>query len=148
VRETTRAAGFARPAVAVVDHGTPQPSVNAVRELVAAQTRELLGNFTRTVAVCSMERRAGEEYDFNEPLLEKLLDTREFSSGEVVVARLFLNPGRHSGAGGDVEQICRAAGVRHPELKIALTEPLGSHPGLAAILAERLEQGLRMEPVG
>jgi sirohydrochlorin ferrochelatase len=38
--------------------------------------------------------------------------------------------------------------VRHPELKIALTEPLGSHPGLAAILAERLEQGLRMEPVG
>jgi sirohydrochlorin ferrochelatase len=142
VKETAAAAQFAHPAVAMVDHGTPQRAVHAVREWVAAQTRHLLGEFVRVVAACSMERRPGAEYDFNEPLLGTLLDTPDFSSGEVIVARLFLQPGRHAGPGGDIEQIARAAAARHPALKIAFTEPLGSHPSLVPILAERLKQGL------
>jgi sirohydrochlorin ferrochelatase len=142
VRDCTVKNNFSRPAVAVVDHGTPQRSVNAVRELVTKQTRDLLGPFAHVVTACSMERRPEPEYDFNEPLLEKLLDTPEFSAGEVIIARLFLLPGRHAGPGGDLEQIAHAAQIRHPNLKIVLTETLGSHPGIIPILRERLEQGL------
>jgi sirohydrochlorin ferrochelatase len=138
VRECAAKNNFLHPAVAVADHGTPQPSVHAVRELVTRQTRALLGPFARVVAACSMERRPEPEYDFNEPLLAKLLDTPDFSSGEVIVAKMFLLPGRHAGPGGDLEQIARAAQTRHPNLKIALTETLGSHPGLISILNSKI----------
>jgi len=147
VRECAKKNNFLRPAVAVVDHGTPLRSVNAVRELIAKQTREILGDFARGVTACSMERRPEPEYDFNEPLLEKLLDTPDFSTGEVIVAKMFLLPGRHAGPGGDIEKITHAAQLRHPGLKIAHTEVLGSHPGLVAILRERLELGLANEPI-
>jgi sirohydrochlorin ferrochelatase len=136
-----------RPAVAVVDHGTPLRSVNAVRELITQQVYDLLGPFARVVAACSMERRPEKEYDFNEPLLEKLFNDPDFSNGKVIVAKMFLLPGRHAGPGGDIEQITRAALGRHPKLKIALTETLGSHPGLVGILQERLEQGLTVAPI-
>lgn len=148
VRATAAENNFGWPAVAVVDHGTPQRAVNTVRELVAGQMREALGDFTRAVAGCSMERRPGPEFAFNEPLLGALLETKDFSTGEIIIARLFLQPGRHAGPGGDVEQICRAATARHPGMKIALTEPLGSHPGLIPILVERLEEGQRTKPIG
>jgi len=141
VRESAKSAGFTRPAVAVVDHGSPQRSVNAVRELVTEQVRVLLGGWARMVAACSMERRTGAEYDFNEPLLERLLDAPEFAMGEVVVAQLFLQPGRHAGPGGDVEKICAAAMKKNPGTKIAITEPLASHPGLVEVLKERVKEG-------
>ena len=147
VREVAKEKKFVCPAVAVVDHGTPQRAVNAVRELVAAQTRELLGDCARAVAACSMERRPGAEFNFNEPLLEKLLDQSAFFSGEVIVARLFLLPGRHAGPGGDVAQICRAAEARHLGLQIALTEPLSSQAALGSILQERLNKGLGLKPL-
>jgi len=142
-REAAVQVGFARPAVAVVDHGSPARAVNAVREWVTAQARALLGGRARAVESCSMERRAGAEYDFNEPLLEKLLDAPEFAAGEVVVAQMFLLPGRHAGPGGDVERICEAARKRNPGVRIAITEPLGSHPGLLGVLKERVEEGMR-----
>jgi len=142
-REAAQKVGLARPAVAVVDHGSPARAVNAVRELVTAQARALLGGWARAVAGCSMERRAGAEYDFNEPLLEKLLDAPEFAAGEVVVAQLFLLPGRHAGPGGDVEKICAAARKRHSGVRMVITEPLGNHAGLVAVLKERVEEGLR-----
>ncbi|HTB63541.1 MAG TPA: CbiX/SirB N-terminal domain-containing protein [Opitutales bacterium] len=147
VRAVAHENKFFHPAVAVVDHGTPQRAVNAVRNLVAAQMRVLLGGFARQVVACSMERRAEPEFDFNEPLLAILFDQNGFSAGEVIVARLFLLPGRHAGPGGDIETICRAATTRHPELKIALTEPLGTHPGLLPILGDRLNEGLNKPPI-
>ncbi len=147
VRAAARQNNFSMPSVAVVDHGSPERGVNAVRNLVAAQTRALLGKAARTVAACSMERRPGAEYDFNEPRLEKLLTQPEFSAGEVVVARLFLLPGRHAGPDGDIEQIARAAAAKHPQLKLAFTEPLGTHPGLIPLLQERLAQGQKLQPL-
>ncbi|HVU37699.1 MAG TPA: CbiX/SirB N-terminal domain-containing protein [Opitutales bacterium] len=147
VRAAAAREKFTRPAVAVVDHGTPERAVNAVRELVARQTRSLLGSSARAVAAGSMERRSGGEFDFNEPLLERLLDQQDFSAGEVIIARLFLLPGRHAGPGGDIEQIAQAAAARHAQMKVAFTEPLGTHPGLIPILGERLEQGLAATPI-
>ena len=60
--------------VALVDHGTPAKAVNVVRNAVAQQLAERLN---RTVFACSMERRPGPEYAFNEPLLEQLASQPE-----------------------------------------------------------------------
>ena len=132
-----------RPTVAVVDHGSPEPRVTAVRDAVAARLAERLGGRVRAVAPCSMERRDGEEYAFAEPLLATLLRRAPFDAGAVVVAMLFLSPGRHAGPEGDVAQICRAAEAERPGLRATTTDLLGGDPAVLELLAERLEQGLR-----
>ncbi len=128
--------------VALVDHGSPIPDVTAVRNRLAGQLSVLLGDDVRCVAAASMERRDGDEYRFNEPLLERLLDTPEFSSGHVVLAMLFLSPGRHAGEGGDIAEICAAAEQRHPGLRVRPTALVGEHPAIVDILATRLRQAL------
>ncbi|WP_404376056.1 sirohydrochlorin chelatase [Vreelandella aquamarina] len=128
--------------VALVDHGSPIPEVTAVRNRLAGQLSVLLGDEARCVAAASMERREGDEYRFNEPLLEHLLDTPEFSSGEVVLAMLFLSPGRHAGEGGDIAEICAAAEQRHCGLNVTTTALVGEHEGIVEILHSRLRQAL------
>ena len=71
-----------------------------------------------------MERRPGPAYAFADPLLENALrdrfdtfaaakatapDTEERSHLLVVVALLFLSPGRHAGPGGDIATILEDA---------------------------------------
>lgn len=142
-----RPVGAERAAVAVVDHGSPEPKVTAVRDAVAARLRERLGAAVRAVAPCSMERREGAEYAFADPLLAALLAREPFARGEVIAAMLFLSPGRHAGPEGDVAQICRAAEATRPGLRVTMTELLGGHPVLIELLAERLDQGLGATPL-
>lgn len=123
--------------VALVDHGSPEPRVTAVRDHLAVLLRKRLGNAAANVAACSMERRDGPDYAFNEPLLERLLDTPPFTTGRVIVAMLFLSPGRHAGPDGDVAGICRAAEERHPGLSTTLTGLLGDHPAMPGLVARR-----------
>ncbi len=132
-----------QPLIALVDHGTPVPEVHAVRENVGQQLRDLMASEVIQVKTCSMERRPKSEYDFNEPLLENLLPDQEACpSHEVVVAQLFLSPGRHAGPDGDVANICRQAEQTRPGLQTFLTDPLGDHPLVLEILEERLRQCL------
>jgi sirohydrochlorin ferrochelatase len=127
-----------RPAVALVDHGSPARAVTALRNAAAAALRDRLGDVVRAVRPASMERRAGPEYAFADPLLERLLDEPGFEAGTVIVAMCFLLPGRHAGPAGDVAQICDAARARHQALRTCLTPVLGTYPGLVGILADRL----------
>jgi sirohydrochlorin ferrochelatase len=148
VVETAGAAGLSRASVALCDHGAPRPSVTAVRDHLACQLRGLLDRRRfPAVAPCSMERRPGDEFAFNEPLLENLLGRESFDR-EVVVSMLFFQPGRHAGESGDVAQICDAAEARHPGLATFRTTLVGAHPGLVPLLAERFRQGLVAAPVG
>jgi sirohydrochlorin ferrochelatase len=64
------------------------------------------------------------------------------ASVPVVVALMFLQPGKHAGAGGDIAQII--AGVRgaRPGLVVHATEVLGVDPLLLDILADRLHQAV------
>jgi hypothetical protein len=139
--------GVESPVVAVVDHGSPEPKVTAVRDAVAARLRERLGAAVRAVEPCSMERREGAEFGFSDPLLATLLRREPFNVGGVIVAMLFLAPGRHAGPGGDVAQICRAAEAEQPGLRATMTDLLGGDPAVIELLAERLEQGLRATPL-
>ncbi len=143
IRATMGRAGLVRPAVLLVDHGTPQPAVTQVREYLGGQLRQELAGEASSVGTASMERREGAEYAFNEPLLARALRTAPFNAGDVVVALQFLSPGRHAGPGGDVAEICAAAEAEQAELRTHMTEPLGAHPSLVEVLAERYRETIR-----
>ncbi|GAA5497403.1 hypothetical protein Rhal01_03598 [Rubritalea halochordaticola] len=137
VRAAISEQGLDKPAVAMVDHGTPLRAVNEVRERVAVLMAEELGDEVSSVRACSMERREGEEYDFNEPLLERLLGSEGYTA-DVVVSLLFAAPGRHAGDGGDVNQICQAALSGCPGLRVFRTGLYSEDAKkVSAILAER-----------
>ncbi|MDX2108796.1 MAG: cobalamin biosynthesis protein CbiX [Verrucomicrobiota bacterium] len=140
VQETIIAKGLVRPPVVVVDHGSPAAAVTAVREVVAQQVAVLLGEQVATVQTASMERRPGDEFAFNEPLLERKLTQPGFDSGDVVVALLFLSPGRHAGPDGDVARICLTLQKHQPSLHTHMTGLVGTHPSVVAMLANRWQQ--------
>ena len=128
-----------RPWVILVDHGSPQPAVGAVRDHLAAQLRALLHDSVSRVIPASMERREGAAYDFNEPLLARALQQ---VSGPGVAALLFFSPGRHAGPRGDIADICAEAERSREDLRVHPTPLVGEHPGLIEILAERLRAAL------
>jgi sirohydrochlorin ferrochelatase len=133
--------GWHRPAVALVDHGTPRRAVTDVRNLVAEQLGRVLGDRVSLVAPCSMERRDRPEYDYNEPRLENLLGGEGFAEN-VIVSMLFLSPGRHAGPGGDVAEICANAEMAIAGSATRMTDLVATHPGLIDILARRLGEVL------
>ena len=83
--------------VLLCDHGSPIKEVTRCRDQLAAALRRKLGLTAAELVACSMERREGAEYAFNEPLLQDAL-TR--TRGDVVILMLFLLPGRHAGPDG------------------------------------------------
>lgn len=142
VRALGVAMGFERPMVTLVDHGTPAQEVNQLRDAVADQLEACLGNQVSGVVASSMERREGPEYDYNEPLLERLGDIDSHGAAELIVAMFFLLPGRHAGDGGDVAEICDGLRQRSGYGAIEATALLGEHPRLVEILADRLTAAL------
>ena len=121
--------------IVLVDHGTPLLAVNRVREEVGSQLKGLLAQSVSGFFTACMERRSGKDYDFNNPLLDKVLE-EVYSRGEsVVLAQLFLTPGRHAGPDGDLASICEPFEKRG--MKVLRTPTLGDHPLILEILAER-----------
>ena len=126
--------------VALVDHGTPIIEVNRVRNAVGRQLASELD--ASLVLPCSMERREGEAYAFNDPLLEKLGEVDHFAGGCLILAMFFLLPGRHAGEGGDVAEICDGLISEGVFEQIQNTPLLGEHPMLLEILEDRLRDTL------
>ena len=124
--------------LALVDHGTPIIEVNRVRNAVAQQLACELG--VTVVLPCSMERREGKAYAFNDPLLEKLGSIDDFVGGRLILAMFFLLPGRHAGEGGDVAEICEDLIAEGTFEEIQNTPLLGEHPMLIEILEDRLRE--------
>ena len=141
VREVMHRESLDRPRVAVVDHGSPKREVADLRNELACAVAGVLGKEIEAIHQCSMERRDGEEYAFNEPLLEKLLRRDGWNSANVVVSMLFLSPGRHAGPGGDVDSICQDAKAEFSGLRTHMTGLVGDHPGIVQLLKRRLEMG-------
>ena len=140
VAEKMDTLGWTQASVAMCDHGTPARAVNEVREVIAKQLQELLVEKQCSVTACSMERREGAEYDFNDPLLGGLLGAEGYEE-KVIVSMLFAGPGRHAGAQGDVAEICQAAKLKTPQLEAEMTGLVGSKvEELVAILADRYRE--------
>ncbi|MBX3736040.1 MAG: cobalamin biosynthesis protein CbiX [Candidatus Didemnitutus sp.] len=144
--DNVRTVAAAPARVALVDHGSPVPAVTEVREALARQLARELGGATKVVGCC-MERRPEPAYDFNEPMLEKLLARDGWNSGDVVIAMQFLLPGRHAGPDGDVAQIGRRAAEAHAGLRVRLTPLVAEHPLLTEILADRWRAGRAAAPL-
>ncbi len=116
--------------VLLCDHGSPIREVTAAREDLAARLRQKLHLSSDELRGCAMERRAGPEYAFNEPMLA---DAIAGAQGKVVILMLFILPGRHAGPGGDVATLCAQHAPAHVTWQI--TPLLGEHPQLVRILA-------------
>jgi sirohydrochlorin ferrochelatase len=143
VRAAIKLHQMSQPSVTLVDHGTPYAPVNTLRNAVAAQLSILLADDASGVIASSMERREGDAYAFNEPLLERLGGGVPMRGDELICAMFFLLPGRHAGEGGDVQDICDNLVASGNFSRIKRTELLGAHPTLIDILSDRLEQSLR-----
>jgi len=132
--DNLRATGWTKGSgtVLLCDHGSPIPEVTACRNALAASLRQELGLKPEELIACSMERREGAEYDFNEPLLEHALQD---AKGDTVILMLFLLPGRHAGAEGDVATIAKEHAPE--DLRWKLSPLLGTHPVLPALLFRR-----------
>lgn len=127
--------------VIVVDHGGPSPASALLRNALAEEIRMLLSPAIGPLAAASME---GEEHGHNLPLLAQQLEAPGFNHGDVVIAPLFLSPGRHAGTDGDLAEIARAAEDRLavPPLHCHFTELIGTHPRAVDTLARALRDTL------
>jgi sirohydrochlorin ferrochelatase len=125
--------------IIVLDHGSPDPQVTAVRRHLTRQLSNRLSP-DRVIEEAVMERRESAEYDFNGELLETLLQ-RKARQGvtEILLLLQFLLPGRHAGAGGDIEQICRRVEAQFPSLNIRVSDLVARNPLLLSILLSRLQ---------
>lgn len=145
VRETVKTNGLQRPMVIVVDHGGPSPASAAVRNRVADAARDLLWGEIGMLAAASMESPDGDDFAFNRPLFADALASLGLEPNDVVIAPLFLAPGRHAGEGGDLARIVREAHARAPALRFHFTELVGTHPSVAPRLASNLLTTLRVD---
>ncbi len=137
-RETMAQQNLSKPAVCLVDHGTPLREINQIREQVASQLQLLLGADVGVVRGCSMERKPEPAFAFNEPLLEAIRGVEGCAAGDLVVAMFFLLSGRHAGPDGDVATICREVEAAHPGAgRLHPTRLIGEHPKLIDILVDR-----------
>ncbi|PTX92489.1 CbiX/SirB N-terminal domain-containing protein [Opitutus sp. ER46] len=141
IRTTVRATHLERPPVIVVDHGGPSRASAALRNALAGQIQDLLGAEIGPLAAASME---GAEHPHNRPLFADVLAAPEFDHGDVVIAPLFLAPGRHAGPRGDLVEIATAAEDRltAAPLRCHFTELIGSHSLITEALADALQQSL------
>ncbi len=130
--------------VALLDHGSPIEKLAVLRNCVADKLRPELNKKGVEIVACSMERRKGELYAFNDPLLETidLSQDRSKSIGCLVVAMFFLLPGRHAGEGGDVDGILKNLVLRGKIKDYNKTSLIGEHPLIYSILEERVEQAI------
>lgn len=126
-----------RPAVILVDHGSPVPAVTEVRDRLADELSLRLGAKVTGVTAASMERREGAEYDFNEPLLATALRRLAADHSEIIVAMQFLLPGRHAGPGGDIAGIIDAFVAEHPGIRVSMTGLVAEDEALVDLLVSR-----------
>lgn len=124
--------GGEKDTVLLCDHGSPIIEVTRVRDALAKDLATGLGMPSGRLVACSMERREGPEYAFNEPLLATALQQ---ATGDVIVLMLFLLPGRHAGPDGDVATIVKEHA--RPGAKVRLSPLLATHPKLVELIAKR-----------
>jgi len=126
----------------LVDHGSPDPEVSAVRQHLAKQLRQHLAE-DQWLDEAVMERRSGTAYDFNGELLETLLRERaQQGVKDIILLMQFFLPGRHAGSGGDIEQIISAITRQYPHTRIHQSQLVAQHEALIDILQARLNVAL------
>jgi sirohydrochlorin ferrochelatase len=118
--------------VLLCDHGSPIIEVTRVRDALARDLSAEMDIPPSRLIACSMERREGPEYAFNEPLLATALQR---APGDVIILMLFLLPGRHAGPDGDVATIAKEHAK--PGAQVRMSPLLAKHPSMSQLIAKR-----------
>ena len=135
IRKTIAQRTLVQPPVVMVDHGGPSLASATLRDRIAAAVSRELGGEIGALVAASLE---GE----HPPLLMDVLRRSEFAGRDVVVARLFLSPGRHAGEHGDVARLCLDSMAR-----CHLTDLVGTHPAVVDALAAALRNSRTCVPM-
>jgi sirohydrochlorin ferrochelatase len=114
--------------VIIVDHGSRRRESNEM--LHEATTRFAAQSEFSIVEPAHME--------LAEPSIAQAFD-RCVARGatEVVVFPYFLSPGRHWTE--DIPRLAAAAAEQHPEIPWFVTAPFGLHPGMLAVINDRIQ---------
>lgn len=124
----------------LVDHGSPLPAVNAVRQHITNALNEKLPEGV-TLKQAAMERRKGKQYDFNGELLEDYLSNlAQTGETQATVLLLFLLAGTHAGKNGDIVRICNKVMQQYPDLKVSISPLIGQNEILITCLTDRLNK--------
>ena len=118
--------------ILLCDHGSPIIEVTRVRDALARELSAEMDIPPSRLIACSMERREGPEYAFNEPLLATALQR---APGDVIILMLFLLPGRHAGPDGDVATIAKEHAK--PGAQVRMSPLLAKHPCMSQLIAKR-----------
>jgi len=118
--------------ILLCDHGSPIIEVTRVRDALARDLSAEMDIPPSRLIACSMERREGPEYAFNEPLLAAALQR---APGDVIILMLFLLPGRHAGPDGDVATIAKEHAK--PGAQVRMSPLLAKHPSMSQLIAKR-----------
>ena len=111
----------------LVDHGSRRAEANAQLERVAERLRHRLPGWI--VRAAHMEL-ASPSVD------EAVAACAAEGAGEIVIHPYFLAPGSHGAV--DVPELARRAALRHPDVSIRVTEPLGFDERLLDVILERI----------
>jgi len=118
-------------AILLVDHGSRLDAANDVLERIAAGLRRRLPD--RLVAVAHMELA-------QPTLADALAHCAADGAHEVMVCPYFLGPGRHTTH--DIPRLVEQARAAHPELHVAIADPLGFDERLVDVVIARVEAAL------
>jgi sirohydrochlorin ferrochelatase len=110
-------------ALLIVDHGSRRAEAHAHLEAVAGEIRRRAPGLR--VYVAHME--------VVPPSISDAIDAcARDGATEVLVHPFFLVPGLHLTE--DIPSLVEAAARRHPDLRVRITDPLGSAPGIADLI--------------
>ena len=124
-------AAEAKLGIIVIDHGSRRQESNLLLEEVARQ-------FQRATGAAIVEPA---HMELAEPTLDQAFDRCVAAGAQrVVVQPYFLGPGRHWDQ--DIPALAAAAAARHPGISYLVTAPLGLHPLMLQLIAERVAQCL------
>ena len=129
--------------ILLCDHGSPIIEVTRVRDALARDLSTEMDIPSSRLIACSMERREGPEYAFNEPLLATALQR---APGDVIILMLFLLPGRHAGPDGDVATIAKEHAK--PGAQVRMSPLLAKHPAMSQLIAKRSGLPIVEKPSG
>ena len=118
--------------VVLVDHGSRREAANAMMHDVAALFKVVSG--LPIVEPAHME--------LAEPTVAQAFDRCvEQGARTVVVHPYCLSPGRHSRE--DIPRLAADAATKHPDVALAVTQPLGLEPLLCEVVLTRVQEALR-----
>ena len=114
--------------VIIVDHGSRRRESNEM--LHEATARFAAQSQFSIVEPAHME--------LAEPTIAQAFDRCiERGATEIVVFPYFLSPGRHWTE--DIPRLAAVAAEKHPEIKWFVTAPFGLHPGMLAVINDRIQ---------